>query len=174
MDDLIELNYKSIADKLDKVSCIKNSYAAVDLIGVLSNNVERDKRLISDWDDSLVVVRNVKRGNFTRKIRYLTLEGIKKYLSDGKVFNRDAAYKYFGLPAVNLEQKKWCEIFDKFKHEHDDELYKTSSVLRWLFEKRKSTKELDTYASLIDIVNFVEGFEISDEKIAFLKGLIKN
>jgi len=140
MEDLLELNRKTLFSKLDQICKIADCYLAADLIDLLSNQPVRDKRLINDYSRDEVKTYMVKRPVGFRTMRFLTTAGILRYLSEGKIYDLQNACLYFQVkpkdPTDDL--KKQLSKFDK-NH------VKTSLILKWLFDKRKSNKQLTEY-----------------------------
>ena len=119
-----EINKTGLHSKLKKAVVIDGCYKANDIIGVLSNNIERDKRLINDYEEDEVVVKKTKCGHYMRSARFFTQKGIERYLSEGKLFSYENACLFFKVQTKNTNYLKWDKQFEKIKEcdpESDDE-----------------------------------------------------
>jgi len=163
---LIDLNKKSIQSKIDTLKIIDDCYPANDLICILSDSIERDKRLINEYLDSEVVLKKVKKDSYSKWIRYFTKSGLIRYLHEGKIFSYINACEIFNVKPINKKHIEWDTFLNKCIN--SDGEYNVSSVLKWLFEKRKSCKSLGTYCALTDIVNFASNFDIDEDKLSYL------
>jgi hypothetical protein len=185
-ESLLELNRSALFEKLDTVFSLSGSYVACDLIDILSNQPDRDKRLINDWNNGEVVVHKIVRDGGLRSVRFFTKAGICRYLIEGKLFAYADACSYFNEPVVNLEHLKWTrelaamevkevkEVREKDR-EKEDKTYKTTSLLKWLFGKRKMCVELGKSTTIpIVIDKFSEDPDIIEERLKFLKEKTKN
>ena len=110
-----EINKTGLHSKLKKAVVIDGCYKANDIIGVLSNNIERDKRLINDYDEDEVVVKKTKCGHYMRSARFFTQKGIERYLSEGRLFSYENACLFFKVQTKNTNYLKWDKQFEKIK-----------------------------------------------------------
>ncbi len=106
-NNLLDLNRQSLKNKIDKLDKYLDNYPASDLIQILSNSVERDKRIISDFTADEVILHSVKRDKTIRKIRYLTPKGVARYLLEGDIFSYENACYIFNVPIVNKQHILW-------------------------------------------------------------------
>ncbi len=174
MDRLLELNKTTLYTKLDKVQKIKDLYVANDLIDVLSMQKERDKRMISDYTSDEVKAYKIKRASGTKIVRMFTLAGITKYLTEGKIYDYPNACGYFGVPQINLKHIEYEEflagIASEDKTDGSKKKYKTSTLLKWLFGKRKMCKALSDYTTIASVLElFAEDEDVNQERIKFLQ-----
>lgn len=167
MDDLIELNRLGLENKINQLEQCDGLYPANDLIDVLSDAKERDKRYINNFTSDELVTKSVKRGKFTRTVRYFTEQGLVRYIHEGKLFSYANVCKIFNIQAINKNAGEWQKLLDKSMNASGE--YKVSIVLKWIFGKRKACASLGEYATKEEIVNFAEEFDTADkDKIKFI------
>lgn len=166
---LLELNKTTLHNKIAQVQNIKsNLYAANDLIDVLSTQKERDKRMINDYSEDEVTLRIVRRDGLLRKIRFFTLAGIARYLTEGKIYAYRDACAYFNTTPIDLEEKSIADELLAMKTSTGT--YKTTQLLKWLFGKRKMCKALGEYVTLSDVYQmFKDSPDIPDNKLKLLR-----
>jgi hypothetical protein len=154
MLSLISINKKALNDKISKLNIINNHYPANDLINIISNSKETDKRLINDFiKDIEIVIYKTKHNNRIKSLRYFTELGIKRYLKEGKIFSYNLICEIFQIIPTDKEQIKLEKILKKAKNKN---LYKTSIMLKWIYNTRKQSILLKNEAELKDIIQFVE------------------
>lgn len=162
---LLELNKTALFDKLDLVQRVGNLYVANDIIEALSNQKERDKRLINDYNSDEVQTYKIKRGKLVRLVRMLTIQGIARFLSEGKLYDQKNACLYFKveLPKKDVfaEELSKCEI--------SDNVYTTNKLLKWLFQKRKMCKELGPTTTITDVLSvFADNPDADQDRLKYL------
>ncbi len=175
---LLDLNKTTLYERLKNVQRIKNLYVANDIIDILSNQKERDKRIISDYTEDEVVTHMVKRSSGLKLVRMFTLKGITRYLNEGKIYDLPNACSYFNVSYTDPKIKEYHlfieSIQDPSEKDQSIKKYKTTSLLKWLFGKRKMCKALSDYCSIEDVKAIFEDSEdIDKEKLAFLKRSLK-
>lgn len=176
-EDLLELNYKELHEQLSTVECIKKTYKANDLIEILSEKKESDKRLINDYHmPSELINRKVIGSNgCIRTCRFLTIKGIERYLSEGKVYAYENACKFFGIKPISLQEKKWIKELEKMsvgEAADDDESktqYNTNMLLKWLFGKRKMCRELGPSTTVERVFEVLDEKSMIKERVEFIK-----
>lgn len=163
IDNLLDFNKKGIFDKLSKIRTIKINqlvyYLCNDVIDILSESPVRDKRLINDYESDEVVIRKKYINNVLRECRFFTIKGIERYLYEGKVFNYKNACDYFGVNVKNKQYEKWKADIDKILISG---VFQTKTILKWLYEKRKSIKTLGEQISTSDLIKWLDGVEDDD------------
>jgi hypothetical protein len=169
---LLAANKAALYAKLDNVQKIKELYVSNDIIEVLSNKKERDMNMINVYDSDEVQIYTIKRTTGLKAMRFFTRKGLIRYLHEGKLYDYQTACEYFGVQPLDkqaIEYQKYLEsIYDP-----DVKKYKTSTLLRWLFNKRKMCKELGDYTSLTDVLKLFDDAEGADQsKLNYLKGLV--
>ena len=169
MDELLDYNKSELFKKLDALKKIEELYPANDLIDIVSTNKERDKRLINEYTPDELVVRKTIRGGYTREVRFFTHTGISRYITEGKIFSLKNVCEYFKIPYKDPAEEKIKESLAKIKKINGK--YKTSMILKWLFDKRKSCKELSEYIDLPTVIEFAETHNADSDKITMLKNM---
>ncbi len=180
---LLDLNKNTLYERLKKVQRIKDLYVAADVIDILSNQKERDKRIISDYAEDEIVTHTVKRASGLKSVRMFTLKGIAKYLNEGKIYDLINACSYFNVPYTDPKLKEYHAFLESIQEPSEDKSiqepsikkYKTTTLLKWLFGKRKMCKALLNYCSIEDVIaTFEDSDDIDKEKLKMLKILTKN
>jgi hypothetical protein len=163
--EIRNINKESLYKKLENVEKIKDCYKANDVIDILSNNKERDKRLIGGYTRDEVVLKKTICNGFLRTTRFLTQKGIERYLHEGKIFSYENACSYFAVKPKDLDIEKWNIQLEKIKIDDEDNIteYKTSLILKWLFEKRKFCKTLGENVSIESLLEWIDDAGIVDE-----------
>lgn len=160
IESLLDYNKQVLHEKIRNVKIIRNTYRANDLIDVLSSAPDRDKRLISCYENDEVLIRRTQCKGVLRMTRFLTLKGITRYLHEGKVFSYKNACSYFHVEPRDLEKEKLQKELQLYKI---DDKYNTKKILRWLFEKRKSAKLLGDICTINQLVEYIDDLP-DDEK----------
>lgn len=189
-ESLIKLNKEHLYAKLDKVQKINKLYVAGDLIEVVSQQKERDKRIINGYTQDELVTHKIKRKDGLKTVRMFTKAGIARYLAEGKLYDLKSTSEYFSIQVVKpdplAESLKKCHVEleqqdevkndettkDKVKHAEPQKLYKTKALLKWLFGKRKSCKQLGETTDLASVIElFSDDDSVIDERFRFLTSL---
>ncbi len=152
MDAILEFNRNGLSEKINKLNIVDDCYPANDLIEILSNAKERDKKLINSYDENEVVIKKVERNKLLRSVRYFTKSGVARYLHEGKLFNYKNACAHFGVIPIDLDKVEYRKQLAKYAT--DDGQYKVAPVLKWLYGKRKSCKALGEIATKEEIIEF--------------------
>jgi hypothetical protein len=160
---LVDLNVTSLHNKIAAVKNIRGTYRANDLIDVVSESPERDKRLINSYATDEVMIRRIKCKGYLRTTRFFTKKGIARYVVEGKLFNYKNVCAFFGIEPRDLEREKLEQELADLQDDDDPNLYDVKKVLRWLFEKRKSNKALGEHADLVAIYGWINTLD-DDEK----------
>jgi hypothetical protein len=149
MEKLIELNKSHISAKLDAAKHL-DDYVANDVIVAVSSSIERDKRIINDFGKDELYVKSIVRNGLCRSVRLFTKKGIERYVKIGKIFDYKNVCKYFDIVPEDKEKAEFQQQLERIKKK--GELYYTSHILKWLFEKRKQNKILGEYCSITSIL----------------------
>lgn len=155
-----EINKLALVKKIQTIQTHKVSddllYACTDVINALSNSIIRDLRYINDFSTDEIKVIQVLRVKTSKlvKLRFFTKVGLTRYLHEGKVYSYKLACEYFSVQTIDLTSLAHAKTIAKFRN--SDNLYNVNQTLKWIFEKRKSCKSLNTFATNIDIINFVK------------------
>ena len=140
-------------------------YRCSDLVNTLSKSPISDMTYISKQKIG-VVKREVIVNNSVRLCVYITEEGIKNYLYNCNVNNYSLACEYFRIPLVNKQYVIWQKELEKIKMHHT---YKTSSLLYWLYGKRKRMSILGEWCELKNLIERVKDDASVDRgKLAYL------
>ncbi len=172
MEKLADLNRAALYKRLDKVQKESELYVALDLIDTLSMQKERDRRLINNYSDSEMVTLKTSRKGRTKMVRMFTLAGIEKYLYEGRVYDYENACSYFGIKPKNKLTENF-EMDIKSMQRPDCACsvatYDTKKMLKWLFGKRKSCKELGDQMTIDTLLKrFGDSDEVITERMQFL------
>ena len=163
---LLDLNKSALYDRLKKVQKIKELWVANDIIDTLSNQKERDRRLISDFTNDEIKTFIVKRISGLKCVRLFTIAGLTKYLHEGKIYDYTNACEYFNIIPIDFSAKKY-EIF--LRSIEKDKKYRTTSLLKWLFGKRKMCKILSDYCTISEVLNlFITDSNVIEDRRKFL------
>lgn len=160
LDDLIAENKAALFERLDSVKKIKECWIAKELIEIISNSIERDRRLINDFDaDEINTALCPER---KKHVRVLTKKGVERLVHNGKLFDYQTVCEYF---KITPQDKDFDSFVDEFKKcavssGKNTGLFKTSRILKLLFKKRKFCKKLGAYTTIDKILE--EFPEISD------------
>jgi len=169
MQKLKNINRDAIFEKLANLKVIENTIQCNALINAISTAVSRDKKLINNYSQNEVIVSLIKTDN--NKLRYcrmFTVDGIKRYVHEGKIYSYLNVCEYFGIKPIDklaVELKK-CMT--------DNGLFITIKILRWLFETQKRTTKLPkktSYEKLIEWINTQSINNINLIKFEKLKSL---
>lgn len=178
ISDIKNINKYCLYKKLESVEKNENCYKANELINILSINKERDKKLIGNYNKNEVVIKKTNCYGYNRNTRFLTQKGIARYLHEGKIFSYENACKYFNVKPKDLDVEKWNLQLEKLKTDDEKDMnkYKTNLLLKWLFEKRKSCKNLGTVVSIESLLEWISNSKLEDEisnkkKIKYLKNI---
>jgi hypothetical protein len=156
IEKIDEINKNHIHRQLDTVNKINNNYKVLDIIAILSKTKENDKKKIQKYKDDEVIFENTKCNGYTRKARFFTPNGIERYLNECKIIMYEQACDYFNIKPKNLEYEKWNIQLNKFKVETSSKVrYKTKSILKWLFESRKSTNKLNETVTIKQLIKWI-------------------
>jgi hypothetical protein len=187
--NLLELNKSSLFAKLDKVQRVKELYVANDVIDVLSNQKERDRRTLSDYNTDELKTYKIKRNGVLKIVRMFTKKGIERYLQNGKIFDQKNASEYFkvDIPVVDhlgeeLIKCIACAATDRTATDRTatnrtdlkQADYKTTKILKWLFGKRKLCRALGEYTTIEKVVNtFEKDDAVDSERMQYLTNIIE-
>jgi len=166
MEEFIALNQQAIFNKISLVRQVDGCYCCSDLINALSDAVVRDLRLINDYDDTQVIIKKITNDKQGRNMRFFTITGIHRYLHEGKIYSYNNACAYFKVSPINKDHKKWIITVNKCIV---DNLFISSKILRWLFEKKKSSVVLGErvdYKTLTQWLKTASGY--NDERANWL------
>lgn len=140
-------------------------YRCSDVVNTLSKSPMSDMTYISKQKIG-VIKREVIVNNSVRLCVYITEEGIKNYLYNCNVNNYSLACEYFRIPLVNKQYIIWQKELEKIKMHHT---YKTSSLLYWLYGKRKRMSILGEWCELKKLLEYVKDDASVDRgKLAYL------
>jgi nitrite reductase/ring-hydroxylating ferredoxin subunit len=153
MDAILEFNRNGLSEKINNLNIVDECYPANDLIEILSNAKERDKKLINGYSETEVIIKKVERNKLIRSVRYFTKSGVARYLHEGKLFNYKNACAHFGVIPIDLDIVEYKKQLARY--ETVDGRYKVAPVLKWLYGKRKSCKALGEIATKEEILEFV-------------------
>lgn len=182
MEALLELNRQGLHTRLAKVQHVKDLYVASDLIDTLSNQKERDRRIINDYSEDELKTYKIQRPGGLKTVRMLTKKGIERYLHEGKLFDYQNACSYFSVIPIDKVKQGYLTDLESFlstaekkdtTKKDNVKKYDTKKLLKWLFGKRKSYKALGDQTSIAKILEvFGTSSELDQPKLEFLKGLI--
>ncbi len=168
---LLNANKVALFAKLDGVQKIKELYVANDIIEAVSNKKGRDMNMISSYADDEVQIYTIKRATGLKAMRFFTKKGLTRYIHEGKLFDYKNVCEYFGIEPNDkqaLEYKQYLETI----YDTTTKKYKTSTLLRWLFNKRKMCKSLSDYTDIQSVIDLFENSdEIDDTKLNYLKNI---
>ena len=169
---LLQANKLALFAKLDTVQKINDLYVANDVIDVLSGQPTRDKRIISTYSEEEVKIFTVKRATGLKALRFFTKQGLVRYLHEGKITSYVNACDYFGVAPLDKKSIEFAKYLSAI-YDPDVNKYKTSIILRWLFNKRKMCKELGDYTDINSIIDtFGNSDEIDANKLTYLKTML--
>ena len=169
---LLAANKTALFTKLDAVQKIKELYVANDIINVLSSHASRDLSIISAYSDEEVKIFTTKRATGLKAVRFFTRQGLIRYLHEGKLINYQLACEYFGVAPLDKQSIEFANYLRSI-YDADSNKYKTSTLLRWLFNKRKTCKSLGDYTTINDVLDtFGNSDEIDESKLNYLKTMI--
>lgn len=173
IDSLVDYNKIVLHEKIAAVKSIRNTYRADDLINVLSSAPDRDKGIINNFEKDEVLIRRIQCKGVLRMVRFFTMKGVARYLHEGRVFSYKNACSFFNIEPRDLEKEKLVASLNSIKEL--DGTYNTKKLLKWLFEKRKSAKQLGDSCTLSKMLEFVDTLHeddmmsIPDTKLALLR-----
>lgn len=168
MEALLELNKQGLHTRLAKVQHIKDLYVASDLIDILSNQKERDRRIINDYSEDELKTYKIQRPGGLKNVRMFTKKGIERYLHEGKLFDYNNACSYFSV--IPIDKVKQGYIADLESFLSNTKKYDTKKLLKWLFGKRKMCKALGDQTSIAEVLEIFGTSEDADQpKLEFLK-----
>ena len=144
IDDYVQINQLVIFAKIDTVRRLDDLYHCNDLINILSDSIARDVRLVNDFTSDELVIRTAWDKTQYRRMRYLTLFGVARYIHDGKIYSYANACAYFSLEPINKQHAKWKKSIDAFII---NDMFSTKHILQWLFERKKSCAALGIVVS---------------------------
>lgn len=175
MDALLELNKQGLFSRLAKVRHTDEFYVANELIDVLSERKERDKRLVNDYSKDEIQTCKIRRPSGLKTVRMLTKKGIERYLHEGKLFDYKNACSYFSVTPVDKTTLAFTEELRSFMTSEDDAgTYNTKKILKWLFDKRKSCVVLGNDTTIENVVKiFGSRQDANQDKLRFLKEFLK-
>lgn len=165
IDELLNLNKKTIFDKLDKIPVYDGYIKCNDLFDAISTAIIRDKRLINSYNGedskySEVVRKMIPVGKTKRKCRCFTTRGIARYIHEGKLINYKTVCEYYGVEPIDRE----IEILRKMLIK--DDVFDTKKILKWLFGKRKQIKQLGKTININVLCIWLNKYENNDVIIA--------
>jgi hypothetical protein len=174
MIGLLELNKNVLHDKLSKLKKYNDLYVAKDLIDILSDQKERDTRVINEFTDEEIKVHTVRRKSGLKSVRLFTAKGIERYLHEGKLFDYQNACSYFNVPAKDKVAESYSAFLSEI-YDSTTKKYNTKKILKWLFEKRKMCKSLGDYTTLGAVISiFKQSPDVVPEKLKFIQKLAGN
>ena len=162
MDDLLELNRNYLFDQLNNINCDKQIYVVNDIIDALSSSPTRDKSRVNKYASEYIYIGYAKRDNCLRQVRLFTSEGIAHYLHDGKITNYTDACLYFNVRPIDLQHKKYTQQFKRIVDKRINNLFKTSILISWIYDKQKNIARLPQYISADDMLNFIKDYKTID------------
>lgn len=172
-EDLTNQKRKEIFHHLDKIDVITilvdnkeaTLYRCADVMKLLSRKYKYDFRHI--LKRNIGIIKHDKIINNTvRSVTYFLQDGLEYYIYNCDIFNYDLVCEYFKIKYINKEHLVWGKELKKMSTPKG---YKTSSVLYWLFKRRKQCKALTEYAKLTTIANAMkECDDVDKEKIDYL------
>lgn len=165
IDELLNLNKKTIFDKLDKIPVYDGYIKCNDLFDAISTAIIRDKRLINSYNGedskySEVVRKMIPVGKTKRKCRCFTTRGIARYIHEGKLINYKTVCEYYRVEPIDRE----IEILRKMLIK--DDVFDTKKILKWLFGKRKQIKQLGKTININVLCIWLNKYENNDVIIA--------
>ena len=176
MEALLELNKQGLHTRLAKVQHIKDLYVASDLIDILSNQKERDRRIINDYSEDELKTYKIQRPGGLKTVRMLTKKGIERYLHEGKLFDYNNACSYFSVIPIDKVKQGYQADLESFlsttntTKKDNVKKYDTKKLLKWLFGKRKMCKALGDQTSIAEVLEIFGTSENADQpKLEFLK-----
>lgn len=184
MEALLELNKQGLHTRLAKVQHVKDLYVASDLIDTLSNQKERDRRLINDYSEDELKTYKIQRPGGLKTVRMLTKKGIERYLHEGKLFDYNNACSYFSVIPIDKVKQGYIADLESFLSNTNTtkkdnvkkdtiKKYDTKKLLKWLFGKRKMCKALGDQTSIAEVLEIFGTSEDADQpKLEFLKSLL--
>jgi hypothetical protein len=147
MQELFDYNYTAYVAKLDKVTKICDSYCVQELLEIVSDSPTTDMRVISDFDKSCVVLHEVIRGAYKRKVRFITLKGLKEYALVGHCYNIKNFCKYFNIkqeePRIN-----WSKYYNNG--------WNSRMLCKLIMGRRHTTTKLLPYDDIHSIIKYLE------------------
>lgn len=168
MDDLQLANKTDVFEKLANLVVVRETIRCNDLIDAISTSVSRDKRLINNYTPEQMIKHDVQVGNTLRSCRMFTMEGIKRYVHEGKIYSYKNVCEYFGLSPIDplIAEMDKCKV-------PGSETFMTKKMLKWLFDKRKQTKELKSTVSLDKLRQWLVPYknQINSDKYKLLAAL---
>ena len=151
--ELIDLNRTSLFKQLDAIKVhIGHHYRCDDIIKELSSSVTSDKRLINDYEDDETVILTIRVKGMTRKCRAFTKKGLIRYIHEGKVVDYENACLWVGTKPKN-------KLMEKVEKLLVDGKFAKSKILKFLFEKRKTTSALDNYVTPAELLTWLEPYK---------------
>lgn len=184
-DDLSDINTSSLFKKLEGIYRSDDLIASIQLINIVSSKPQRDKNLISAFDSSEIEIRlYTNESGYKRNIRFFTKKGLSRYLHSGKIFDYINVCKYFEIQPIDKTTQQFeydlskMEIIIPKKNRiksSPSKLYKTSSLILWLYGKRKVHKSLSYSTTISDFIICINEFLPSDysiPKYQYLRSLL--
>jgi hypothetical protein len=169
MNNLLDLNKKYLHEKLDNVQKIDKLWVVADIVDILSNQKERDRRIINDFiNGDEIVIQTIKRPSGIKTVRMFTHKGITRYLDEGKIYDLKNACDYFGVHYKDPRLKEYKTYLESIQI--GDKKYKTIAILKWLFGKRKTCKALNEQCSILELLGvFGESEDADQHRLTYLK-----
>lgn len=164
---LLDLNKTALHTKLkNQVQKIGDLHVTNDIIDALSNQKERDRRLVNDYTEDEIKTYTIKRTSGLKSVRMFTKKGLERYVHEGKLYDYANACRYFNIPPINQQTIEYNKFLESIE---SDKKYKTNSLLKWLFGKRKMCKALGEYCTIDEILGiFKESKDAITDHLEFL------
>lgn len=153
LDELIELNKKALWEKISSCRSLKDGRIMCnDFIEAVSEKKETDKRLISDYTSDEIIVAFYELECGFKQCRFFTQSGIRRFVQEGHLYNYENVCEYFQIEKRDLmledfkKKVAYCIKTDRIKKH---------TLLKWLFNKRKTTKTLSDELSYEEIFDWL-------------------
>ena len=180
MEAFLELNKQVLHTRITTVQHVKDLYVASDLIDVLSNQKERDRRIINDYAEDEIKIYKIQRPGGLKTVRMFTKKGIERYLHEGKLYDYQNACSYFSVIPVDKVRQGYQTDLESFSINNNSDAtqekkygtkkYDTKKLLKWLFGKRKMCKSLGDQTSIVEVLEVFGTSDDADQnKLEFLK-----
>ena len=140
-------------------------YKCNDIITAISNSVERDKRLINEYEQDEIIVRSTRTNGTLRKCRFFTVKGLERYVHEGKIYSYVNVCEYFNFIPKDKQHDKWKEEVDKCRQANE---FITKKILKWVCEKRKIAKELGNVVNATALIKWLASTEHNESKAQWL------
>ena len=124
-------------------------YLANDIIKAISTSIYRDKHLINTYDKKLIHVL-LHEGKYRR---YLTLEGVKKYIHEGKIYSYENVCSYFKELPRDKQRDKNVNYINKCIVSMEPITFKTSLILKFIYGRRKKLQHLHDTCTKDDLIS---------------------